>query len=97
MCEKQQRSKSIFREFLSKLEKGSAVSLSMRAALKGEERSETREIESHVVIGEKMEKRGSEQTQVSMKLSLKAPQFRTPFNAEMHANGKVRRPSPLGH
>jgi len=81
------------REVLNKLEKGSAISISMGAALRGKEESQTREIETHIVIGEKFEKRRSEQTQVSMKFSVQSPTLRRPFNAELHANGKVQRPS----
>jgi len=93
LCEKQQKSKSLLREVLNKLEKGSAISLTMGAALRGQQESEKREIETHIIIGEKMENRRSEETQVSMKLSLKTPTLRTPFNAELHANGKIQRPS----
>merc|ERR1719341_187118 len=71
---------------------GSAISVSMGASLRGHEESQTREIESHVVIGEKYESKRSEQTQVSMKMSLKTPALRNPFNVELHANGKVFRP-----
>merc|ERR1719341_1788396 len=92
-CKRFTISKSLLREVLNKLEKGSAISISMGAALRGKEESQTREIETHIVIGEKFEKRRSEQTQVSMKLSVQTPTLRGPFNAELHANGKVQRPS----
>merc|ERR1740128_1509002 len=92
-CNRFTVSKSLLREVLNKLEKGSAISVSIGASLRGQVESQTREIETHVVIGEKFEKRRSEQTQGSMKMSVKTPALRRPFNAELHANGKVQRPS----
>eukprot|EP00088_Acartia_fossae_P064950 TRINITY_DN79_c0_g1_i2.p1 TRINITY_DN79_c0_g1~~TRINITY_DN79_c0_g1_i2.p1 ORF type:complete len:1872 (+),score=653.85 TRINITY_DN79_c0_g1_i2:417-5618(+) len=91
-CESEQITKTTVREVLYKLEKGSAVSVSMGAILRGQEQSEDKKIQAHVVIGHKTEERRTEETQVSMKMTVHAPILRRPFTSEVHANGKVQRP-----
>jgi len=93
MCELQQKSQKSLKESLAKLENGNAVSIASGIILRGREESEDRKIETHLTVGEKMEKGKKEQTQVSIKMAVKTPALRKPFYAEIHANAKVQRPN----
>ena len=93
LCKQQQQTKSNLRDVLQNVNNVRAMSISMKAVLRGREESLDRKIETQIAVGEKNEAYRSEQTQVTMKLSLKTPALRKPFEAEIHANGKIQRPS----
>merc|ERR1711915_300422 len=78
MCELQQKSQRSLKESLAKLKNGNAVSIASGIILRGREESEDRKIETHLTVGEKIEKGKKEQTQVSIKMAVKTPALRKP-------------------
>jgi hypothetical protein len=93
LCNQRQKSRQNILSVLQKLESGNAITISMNTILRGDQESQTRKLQTEVTIGEKHLQGRTEQTQVNMKMSLKTPNMRQPFDAQIQANGQIRRPS----
>ena len=93
LCNQRQKSRQALRNVLQKLETGNAITISMNTVLRGDQESQNRKLQTRVTIGEKKTQGRSEETQVTMKMSLKTPNMRQPLDAQVQANGQIRRPA----
>ena len=91
-CEIRHVTRKQLKKVLKKLEDGSAISGSFKAVLRGEETSEERSIETSLTVGEMSQKKGQEETEVQMRVSIKSPELRKPYEAKISAIGQLRRP-----
>merc|ERR1719295_803647 len=93
MSKLSQKSQECLRETVERLIQGSAASISGGVILRGRDESEDKKIETHVTVGEKMEKGKKEESQVSIKMSVESPRLRKPVDIEIHAVGQIQRPN----
>jgi len=94
-CETRHETRQSLKKTLKKMQVGSAMSSTVTIVLRGNEKSEERKIEGSVTVGEKARlegRHGEEETEVEMKMYVQTPQLRRPFEAEVSANGQIRRP-----
>ena len=93
LCNQRQQSRQNLKKVLQKLESGNAISISLNTGLRGSQESHNRKLQTQIIVGEKQVQGRSEQTQVTMKMTLKTPSMRKPFDAQLQANGQIRRPA----
>merc|ERR1711962_1155023 len=93
MSKLSQRSQGCLHETVEKLIQGSAASISGGVILRGRDESRDSKIETHLTVGEKIEKGKKEESQVSIKMSVESSRLRKPVDVEIHAVGQIQRPN----
>merc|ERR1711962_418397 len=93
MSKLSQRSQECLQETVEKLIQGSAASISGGVILRGRDESGDSKIETHLTVGEKIEKGKKEESQVSIKMSVESSRLRKPVDVEIHAVGQIQRPN----
>jgi len=93
MSKLSQRSQECLHETVEKLIQGSAASISGGVILRGRDESGDSKIETHLTVGEKIEKGKKEESQVSIKMSVESSRLRKPVDVEIHAVGQIQRPN----
>merc|ERR1711962_1566546 len=93
MSKLSQRSQECLHETVEKLIQGSAASISGGVILRGRDESRDSKIETHLTVGEKIEKGKKGESQVSIKMSVESSRLRKPVDVEIHAVGQIQRPN----
>merc|ERR1712168_1021056 len=87
-------SKRILESALSRVENGTAISLSFGATLRTTEKSQDRKIVTHIALSQKNETDTGEEgkTHITLKTIIESPMLRKPYEVEIEASTVLRRP-----
>merc|ERR1712055_1220106 len=93
-CTMQSKSRHILKSALSRVENGTAISLSFGATLRTTEKSQDRKIETHIALSQKNETETVEEgkTHITLKTIIESPMLRKPYEVEIEASTVLRRP-----
>merc|ERR1719309_937722 len=93
-CTMKSKSRHFLKSTLSRVENGTAISLSFGATLRTTEKSLDRKIETHIAISQKNETETIEEgkTHITLKTIIKSPMLRKPYEVEIEASTVLRRP-----
>merc|ERR1711887_296007 len=93
-CTMQSKSRHILKSALSRVENGTAISLSFGATLRTTEKSLDRKIVTHIALSQQNETETVEEgkTHITLKTIIESPMLRKPYEVEIEASTVLRRP-----
>merc|ERR1711921_10067 len=93
-CTMKSKSRQILKSALSRVENGTAISISFGATLRTNEKSKDRKIETHIALSQKNETETVEEgkTHITLKSIIESPMLRKPYEVEIEASTVLRRP-----
>merc|ERR1712002_512524 len=93
-CTMKSKSRQILKSALSRVENGTAISISFGATLRTNEKSKDRKIETHIALSQKNETETVEEgkTHITLKSIIESPMLRKPYEVEIEASTVLSRP-----
>merc|ERR1712168_735422 len=88
------KSRQMLKSTLSRVENGTAISLSFGATLRTTEKSQDRKIVTHIALSQKNEAETVEEgkTHITLKTIIESPMLRKPYEVEIEASTVLKRP-----
>merc|ERR1711887_269719 len=93
-CTMKSKSRQMLKSTLSRVENGTAISLSLGATLRTTEKSKDRKIVTHIALSQENETETVEEgkTHITLKTIIESPMLRKPYEVEIEASTVLRRP-----
>merc|ERR1719219_3375250 len=93
-CTMKSKSRQMLKSTLSRVENGTAISLSFGATLRTTEKSQDRKILAHIALSQKNETETVEEgkTHITLKTIIESPMLRKPYEIEIETSTVLRRP-----
>merc|ERR1712234_77675 len=92
-CTMKSQSRQVLKTALRNVEKGTALSVSLGAILRGSQKSEDKKIETHIGLSQMYESLSEQKTHVTIRTIIETPKLRKPYTVEVEANTILKKPS----
>merc|ERR1711872_506455 len=92
-CTMKSQSRQVLKTALRSVEKGTALSVSLGAILRGSQKSEDKKIETHIGLSQMYESLSEQKTHVTIRTVIETPKLRKPYTVEVEANTILKKPS----
>merc|ERR1711872_204333 len=92
-CTMKSQSRQVLKTALRSVEKGTALSVSLGAILRGSQKSEDKKIETHIGLSQTYESLSEQKTHVTIRTVIETPKLRKPYTVEVEANTILKKPS----
>merc|ERR1719244_2570420 len=92
-CTMKSQSRQVLKAALRSVEKGTALSVSLGAILRGSQKSEDKKIETHIGLSQMYESLSEQKTHVTIRTIIETPKLRKPYTVEVEANTILKKPS----
>merc|ERR1711872_294483 len=92
-CTMKSQSRQVLKTALRNVEKGTALSVSLGAILRGSQKSEDNKIETHIGLSQIYESLSEQKTHVTIRTIIETPKLRKPYTVEVEANTILKKPS----
>merc|ERR1712198_47432 len=92
-CTMKSQSRQVLKTALRSVEKGTALSVSLGAILRGSQKSEDKKIETHIGLSQIYESLSEQKTHVTIRTIIETPKLRKPYTVEVEANTILKKPS----
>merc|ERR1712042_157632 len=92
-CTMKSQSRQVLKTALRNVEKGTALSVSLGAILRGSQKSEDKKIETHIGLSQMYESLSEQKTHVTIRTVIETPKLRKPYTVEVEANTISKKPS----
>merc|ERR1712234_85727 len=92
-CTMKSQSRQVLKTALRNVEKGTALSVSLGAILRGSQKSEDKKIETHIGLSQMYESLSEQKTHVTIRTVIETPKLRKPYTVEVEANTILKKPS----
>merc|ERR1712203_782864 len=83
----------VLKTALRSVEKGTALSVSLGAILRGSQKSEDKKIETHIGLSQMYESLSEQKTHITIRTIIETPKLRKPYTVEVEANTILKKPS----
>merc|ERR1712142_554635 len=92
-CTMKSQSRQVLKTALRSVEKGTALSASLGAILRGSQKSEDKKIVTHIGLSQIYESLSEQKTHVTIRTIIETPKLRKPYTVEVEANTILKKPS----
>merc|ERR1712042_172969 len=92
-CTMKSQSRQVLKTALRSVEKGTALSVSLGAILRGSQKSEDKKIETHIGLSQMYESPSEQKTHVTIRTIIETPKLGKPYTVEVEANTILKKPS----
>merc|ERR1712001_356592 len=92
-CTMKSQSRQVLKTALRSVEKGTALSVSLGAILRGSQKSEDKKIETHIGLSQMYESLSEQKTHITIRTIIETPKLRKPYTVEVEANTILKKPS----